>query len=312
MIVADILADAKRIFAQCETPELYRRLTDAINLLSTESDWDANTGYLTVATDTEQCITLPRDVEKVLAVQLDGYPAFARDKWFEFHINGPGQFTRIDSWKGAWDDRGYSALTSSLGDPDMLTLTSTDPGDAGKGIRIFGYDDNDRELFTGEERGIVLSVDGTTTDTIKQIVDISKDLSDGTFELKKQDTTLVGFYYPDEIFPRYKRIRVPTSTTVTMIYRRKGYEIKRSTDYIPLDSRIALLSAMRSMKHRFNGDLQSAQGFEADAIRLASREQQNKQVEDAIGPQINNSGVTYNGTIHGRGHRTGSCCPDIF
>lgn len=68
MRAADILNDAQEVFARCEGALLYERISDAIELLANESQWDAMNRCMTLNVGDDGCVVLPKEIEVPLAV----------------------------------------------------------------------------------------------------------------------------------------------------------------------------------------------------------------------------------------------------
>lgn len=310
MIVRDIVQTAKAIFGSCNTTELYRNITDAVELLANESHWDAMTGYISLAVDENtNCISLPQDVETPLGVQLDGYPAFSRDKWFQYHINGTGNFTNIDAYRDFWDDLGEYPTIRELDGDVKITATNDNVADAAITVRVYGYDENDKEVYTAGVRGIDLSMGVASTVTFSRITDVEKPVTTGNIELKESVSgTLLGLYYPTDTYPKFRRMRVPKSSTITMRYRKRTRDVKSDLDYIPLDSRLALQSAMESVKAMGVKNLEEAAQWRAYAVSLANAEQKTRNAQSGIGPQVQNFSQDINRSLRGGRYRGSRCC----
>src|SRR5438128_2452721 len=101
--VRDLLDDAKDILGTCDQATVFARLTDAIEVLANKGQWDPLLAYLSTNVTDNVLVTLPEQVEVPLRINIDGHPAFARDRLFEFTLNGPGSGPLV-SW--TWADFG--------------------------------------------------------------------------------------------------------------------------------------------------------------------------------------------------------------
>ena len=314
MIVNDILDDAKEIFGICEGTKLNARITQAIELLSNESQWDAGLGYVTLNSDEEGVVALPRDIEVPLGVNLDGFPAFSRDRWFQFHINGPGQFTRIDGLRRMWDDQGDFATIIDLTEASFLTLTAISINDAAASITIFGRDENGNELRTGANRGIILTAGGTTAVKVLCVETVSKSVTNDSLELRNQtNNDLLGLYFADQTSPTVRRVRFPKNTTVTIQYRRSNLLIKSVNDFIPLDSHLALVAAMKSVKNLFNDNEAKQQFWIEAATKIAEKEQETRNPRSPTPPQVMYFSSRGKGRLRfGRHGHHNHCCRNNF
>ena len=102
-------------------------------------------------------------------------------------------------------------------------------------------------------------------------------------------STLIGWYYPDETEPQYRRIRVSASRSVTMRYRRKNLDLTSENDYIPLENPLAVIQAARSVAYRYRGMIAEAQAAQMDAVNLLEEEQDARNINNSpVAPQVLN------------------------
>lgn len=100
-------------------------------------------------------LTLPREVEVPLAVNIDGSPTYFRNRFFQYHVNKGGMYSPVE-W--AWDDRGFVSTMMEIVQPSQLVAIAESNNDAGKTLRILGLDSNNRTLHSQTNSGI--GVDG--------------------------------------------------------------------------------------------------------------------------------------------------------
>jgi hypothetical protein len=251
---------------------------------------------------TEGYVTLPYDVEAPLGILINKVAAFGRDQWFRFHVNGPGDNSAIDGFSEFYDDAGYSCLAKDICTADYVEVVGTDPADADKVIKIFGTDEDGNELFEDGSRGITIAIGTTTATKIKQIYSVSKDATQGLVRLRLAgDSTLIALYYPQETSPNYRRIRVPKNSTVSMIYTRRVVEVSSEYDYVPIDHKLAMMLALKSVKAYRNDNIQAAVNFEQQAERLLREQQATKRIRSGASVQIKNFSSDYGKRLRGRG-----------
>lgn len=277
----DIFDEAKTIFGFSKEPKLFRWITDAVELLAQKGDIDPLVGYVDLCVD-GSCVTLPREVETVLACNIGGRPALGHDQLFSFHLNGPGDFgTRCDY---TWDDVGTFCTYRDIKCPSKLVAFLDSEADEGTVIRVFGYDDQNRPLRT-----LVNGVyeDGYRVPTIfgyalpdsgapyvSRITAIVKQRTSGTIRLSSFDSsttsgTLLGVFEPDETVPQYRRIRISRGCSwVRIHYRKRSAAVTSINDRILLHSRPALILAMHALKFYRDTDIANGNAFEANATRL--------------------------------------------
>lgn len=151
MIVGDIYADSVEVLGRCSQAQIFNRLTEAIALLANKGDWDPLIGYVDICSGTDyRTITLPKDIDTPLAVNIDGRPMFFRNKWFEFHLNGAGSMQET-GW--TWDDVGQVPIFQDILQPSTLVAIAQLQNDLGTVIQIFGYDQLGRWIRTQNPDG---------------------------------------------------------------------------------------------------------------------------------------------------------------
>lgn len=288
MIVRDVWTEARQTFARCDNSELYRKLTMAVELLANENNvWDALLGRMELYSGEGGYVTLPRDIETPISVKLDGLPSFPRDKWFSYHINGTGDYTAIDSYRDFWDDLGEYPVVNDFTEATQIIAENSEAADADVQVRVYGRDEDGKQLFTGDEQGLVLNMNVPSTIKVGKITSISKPETAGIIQLKGEPIPIVYAYmYADETSPMYRRLRAPKNTCVNMMYRRRTYELKTQDDYIPLNNKLALVMAMKAVMHFENSQLVEGDAFQRKAVELARKEQKTRNPKSPIGPQI--------------------------
>lgn len=286
IIVEEIWTEAQKIFGHCNEKKLFRQITDSIELLTTSGEIDPLTGVVDICVD-GSCVTLPREVETPLSVNICGRPANGQDRLFQFHLNGPGSNQCSCRW--TWADEGQFPTYKDLKCPAKLIVQLDDERDSGKLVRVFGFDRQNRELQTkvGDivEPGLRVptifgyAVPSSADPEVGRITDIVKDRMFGNSMLQSFDSststgTLLGVFEPDEVKPLYRRIRVsPSGSWVRIVYRKRTYEINSVHDRILVHSRPAMLLAMRAFKWYDDGDLANGLQYEAQAVRLLTQKE---------------------------------------
>lgn len=287
MFVKDILPDLPNAIGQCTNEYAYRRLTDAVRLLTSKSLINSQIGEITVCV-CGNFATLPAEVQTPVGITVDGIPAIIRDEWFSYHINGPGDT--------AYTPFPFSDILGNdfptIRDPDKplnLAAQITSPTDNNKMLRVFGWDENgDRIMSTNsdgnkEDGFLVPTLYGkllTNSDVppIAKIDRVYKDTTSDQITMYGVDpdtdiaTTLLGKYRPNETLPAYTRIRTPATSAVRVKYKRRVFEIVDQYDWIPVDNREALIHAIRAVKYRLDGKYTNGAEAETEASRLLMEE----------------------------------------
>lgn len=281
MLVSEIYEEAKEIWGHCSEPKLLRRITDAVQLLANKGEVDPLVGDVDLCVS-GQCVTLPREVETPLAVNIGGHPTRGRDELFVFHLNGPGECRELCDW--SWVNEGTFYTYRDIKCPSKLIAFVGDPADQGKQLRVFGYDDQNRPLRTNANGnwtdGLLVpmiygyALPASTDPNVARITGIVRDRTVSNTRLSSFDNststgTLLGIFEPDETKPEYRRIRINRNCSwVRLKYRRRSLELISQNDRILLHSRPALILAMQALKKYGEFDLATAVQFEAQATRL--------------------------------------------
>ncbi len=279
--VLDIWDEAKEIFGHCNEKKLFRWITDSVELLANKGEIDPLVGFVDICVS-NKCVTLPREVETVLGVNIGGHPSLGHDELFSFHLNGPGDFIRSCNYD--WFNTGAFPTYRDLQCPSKLIAFLDNKEDEGKLLRIFGYDEQNRPLRTqvgvNWEDGYRVptifgfAVPDSIAPKISRITGIVKDVTVANVRLSSFDNsattgTLLGVFEPDETVPRYRRIRIGVDCDwIRLMYRRRNAELRSLNDRILLHSRPALMLAMHALKKYRESDLGSAVQFEIHATRL--------------------------------------------
>lgn len=294
---------SKDCVGSCDESRVMSYVNEGVIALQNRARWDATIGCVDICA-CNGCVTLPRRVGTVLAVQVNGAPSYLRDQWYQFHLNGPGAENYTDL--GYSTEDGEHPTFRDPSEPVYLVADVESAADNNKKLRVFGWDASGKRIFT-EENGVL--VDGFLVPTIfgfairnvnapaiANIDHISKDVTNGFVKLLAVNTsgttvhTLIGYYEPDETDPRYRRLKVVDQAWVRVKFKRKQNQIRSINDWINLDNTQALILAVKSVRLRYEGKYDEATRAETEATRLLSEEQESLRPEGAAsGPQIINS-----------------------
>jgi len=262
---------------------------------------------------------LPRYVDTVLALTYSCSPnsiwgswlqkAMPRNQWAEFHLNG--LHNRDCAPCGSWEELGESVIINPLTldahrkpIPRYLTAVPDDPLDEGISIKVYGYDLDGREL--GENALPGFEVPCRRTDNygngnigpIARFTRIVKQASRSFVRLygwenppsstNTETPLLLGYWYPDEVEPKYRLIRVPNccETRIRVLYRKRSQRVSSLYDPLHLRSRMAIENMLRSMQYQAKGDPTNGAIYEAMAIRYLEEEQSALNPHDSMGLQV--------------------------
>ena len=173
MFVSQIIDEASEILATTDQTKVFRKLTQALQVLMESGHYFHTNAEVDVCTGWDgQTITLPRGIEVPLAVNIDGSPTYFRNRLFQYHVNKGGMYNPVD-W--AWDDRGFVATTMDIRQPSQLVAIAEHQSDVGKTIRITGTDGNNRQLRS-------VATDGTPVDGLILPIHSQNDFPFGTIQ----------------------------------------------------------------------------------------------------------------------------------
>jgi hypothetical protein len=298
-LVDDVYDEAKKIIGACDDVKLFRWLGDAASLIVNKADLEGLKGFLDICSAGchcneksvcnnpagcgRKCLTLPREVDLVIGVNIGGQPVLGVAQLFEFHLNGPGSCRTVCEWK--WADQGaYHFTYRDLIHPAKLIAYLQTPEDSGKLLVVYGFDDQGRVLRR-QENGVWLNgyriptiygvaVPDNEAPNIARITGVTKDRTVGTIRLSTIDDSgstgiTLGLYEPDETVPQYRRIQLNRSCSWARVaYMKKSPLFYSRFDHVPLRSRRALLLAVQAVKNYSDQKLAEAHAFESDSARL--------------------------------------------
>lgn len=309
MRVHSVYADVSAALGKCDEATVLRRLSDAVRLLTNKGIFDPSVAFMDIAVDeSDGTITLPTEVETVLAVNAGCRPTLLRDQWFQYHLNGVGSELKTDC--------GYTDILSqnvpiirALEAPVKLVAKPEKASDNNKCIWVYGWEESGKRIYstdpmTGETLDgfkvpLVFGFPAVASGipAIARIDRVEKDATNGYVELvavnplsTSQELYRLGYYQPWETDPSYRRIRVsaPSPTQhVRIAYKKKDTEIRSQHDWINLDNREAIILAVKAVKFREANNFEQARAAETEAQRLLSEEAEAKKPSTALsGPQV--------------------------
>jgi hypothetical protein len=298
--VIDVIDDAKKILGACDDAKFFRRLGDAVSLIVNKGDFEGWKGWLDICTTCgDKCVTLPREVETVLAVNMCGRPSMGFGTLFNFHLNGPGDCGC--SCDFSWQDQGqWHSTYRDIVTPAKLVAYLQTEDDNGAELVVFGYDTNGNvlrhqvgsEWQNGYRVPTVFgyAIPDTDAPVIARITGVFKSKTVGSIRLSTIDDSgttglTLGVYEPDETLPQYRRIKLNRcSPWVRIAYRKTTPIFSSRYDHVPLKSRIALLLAVTAAKHYDEFKLPEAHAFEADAARMEIEAQDKAEPTTTVNP----------------------------
>lgn len=304
--VSDIYDDVRSILGACDDKFLFRQLTDAVEVLANTGDYDPLLGFVDICVS-GQIVTMPREIDTILAVNLGGKPTVGRAMGFRFHLNGLGDCNIPCDW--SWDDQGLVPTYLDLATPSKLVSVVHVQEDEGAELRAYGFDNSGIWVRTKENNEWtdgyrVPTIFGYSLPDVKapvfsRVTRIRKAVTKGpirlsSFELSAITGTLLGSFAHDETDPQYRRIKLGRAVDwVRIMFRRRVYKIASKDDLIPLPSQVAILTMLRAIKYYNEGDLARATACEATARRWIAEAQDVHTSDLSMPIQVNSRADTF-------------------
>lgn len=298
--VKEIYDEGKKIAGNCDDVRFYRWVGDALQLIANKLELEGYKGWVDICADNDRCVTLPREVQTVLSVNIGGHPTLGFDQLFNFHLNGPGDCNQVMRW--SWQDQGrWHSTYRDIVTPSKLVVYLETDDDNNKSFLVHGFDEDGHPLWHEvggvRKKGLLIptvygyAIPDADAPKVSRITGIEKEDMVGMCRLSTTDDggntgVLLGVYEPDEVLPQYRRIKLGRcSSWVRIAYRKDHPRITSLYDRLPLLSRLAFLLALRACKAYNEQDFAIAHAFEADAARLELEAQQQIEPPTHFPPQ---------------------------
>lgn len=309
--VSDVLADVKRVLGGCDDATAYSRINDAVEILSSEAIWDPAVGYIDIRVGSDGMVTLPAQVDTVLAVTVNGRPSQGHDFWFQFHLNGPGSCSQQAAWH--WSDAlPVSTYAQLSGSGEFLSASAESSSDTTKRLRVFGYGVSGNWIRTLEDGvwvdGFLVPIvygsplqSNPNAPKIAVIERVEKDETAGMIRLYASSGELgavprrIGFYRPKETLPQYRRLRVgPKCSCVRVAFRKTNEKLSEPSDLIHLHSRYAIVLMVKSLKKMDEDRLEEALQYKQMAVALLTSKQDAQEIPSGPSVQIADGNLVAN------------------
>lgn len=292
ILVEDILEDvAEALGVSADAPQhafIFRRLNRAVELLASKGDWDPLLDVVDVCVQGSS-VALPSFVHTPLAVSVDDVPLIGRDRFFEFHPNGPG---RIDagSFGLRWNTTGAFPCQYEIGETPGRLVAISESEDDEASIRVYGFDKNGLKLTT--------TVNGVTSDGIdvpiypgylaasedlpevEIITRVRKPVTVGRVRLyvdrgTAETSEVIARYEYNETAPQFVRIDLglEASTSARVFFRHRTAKIVATTSEIRLHNPMAVINAVKAIRYYLADDPEQGQNYEQVATRMLQEQE---------------------------------------
>jgi hypothetical protein len=275
IIVSEVFTQVGRVLGTCEEPYIYDVLTRAVELLAnkptkTNVQWDPLNIYVDLPIVSGYYVVLPPHVEKPVKININRQPAFTRNQFFEFSMNGPGSNDPEAGW--SWQDRGWKPLQKPWpagGSP--ILIWSEDALDNNLIIKINAIQAD------GSAEWIDVPI-GIAGPKIYGILEASKPVTKGDLYVCASavviDSAQVAEWGAEVLYPRFEWIKLSQSgVSCKMLARRRTYKLTSQTDVIPLSNRQAIITAAIAIKAYDTLNFDDGAICEQNALRFLDEDQ---------------------------------------
>ena len=241
-------------------------------------------------------ITMPREIQTLLAVNVDTTPVSIFSRWYEFLNYGPG--TMDDNQSNSQDfidlGDGFATHTDINTARPILVVAGAEEQD--KTIRIMGNDENGLEVRSDDGPGEAVKINKLfpiyTAKKFSAITSVVKPVTKGYVYLSAYEPVVLeryalAIYHPDETNPSYRRYRVTGVTTenvpitVTALVKLGYIPLSYDTDVLLIQNLAAIKIMLQAIRRLDAGDFPTGKAFETSAKQTLQ-----EQVDD-IQPQSN-------------------------
>ena len=218
----------------CSSTLLTARVNECVRRLVRKVDHRSLQHTMRICTR-HRILPCPREVDKILAADVNGAPVNIFGRFYEFMMSGPGDHgSRTQGRDFGLEDIGSRFPTFfDLPPGQELPLVAYSPELADKGVEIVVHarDTYSREMHTGSTPGLVLPIqhylggvegaiarkfvagDARLSPKIKEVTRVIKPVTAGSVTLYCVDVTtaemwLLGTYHPDDTVPAVHRYRI--------------------------------------------------------------------------------------------------------
>jgi hypothetical protein len=275
IVVSDVIGQVGRVLGTCDPEYTYDVLTRAVELLAnkptkTNVVWDPLICYVDLPIVSGYYVCLPPHVLKPIKINLNREPAFTRNQFFEFSMNGPGTADPEAGW--SWQDRGWKPLQKPwpTGGAQFI-MTSSDSADDQTLVKLNLINQNQSTTW-------VDAFIGTAGPKCWGILEASKPVTKGTVSLYSNafiiDSALVAQWAPTVLYPQFEWIKLSQSgVACKMLARRRTYKLTLPTDVIPLSNRQAIITACLAIKAYDTLNWDDGATAEQNALRFLEEDQ---------------------------------------
>lgn len=255
-------------------------------------------------TQDDPYITAPREVARLINMDVCHYPIRIQNEFYEFLEAGIGLQPALNNCQGRGCavlesyERGTAIFNRAFTPGRKLRIYVTDPADVGRSVIVQGEDNNGATIYsqngTDQILGIVLDLTTPFVDTPTTMEDVTgfqKDQTLGPIQVYELDPStgnqrLIATYAPNELVPQYRRYFInglpkwccnppeniaDATVTVTAMAKMEFFPVQVPEDYLLIQCLPALIEEVQSVRYDGiddDGAKKKAEYHHARAIRF--------------------------------------------
>jgi hypothetical protein len=266
-----------RVLGTCDASYTYDVLTRAVELLANKPTktnvlWDPLLIYVDIPIVDQYYVCLPAHVEKPIKINISKQPAFSRNQFFEFSLNGPGSQDPESGW--SWQDRGWKPIQKPWpSGGQYLIIDSDNDNDNNTPVLVNAILADQSTQWLTVEIGRAY-----TAQKIFGILEVSKPVTQGNLTCYANQfilaTAAVAVWSPSVLYPQFEWIKLSQSgVSAKVLARRRTYILSQPTDVIPLSNRQAIITACVAIKSFDTLNWDDGNVAEQNALRFLEEDQ---------------------------------------
>ena len=256
-------------------------INNAVQRLMIKAPADASTVRMRFCV-TNGCITLPREVGRLIKVAVQGVNTPIQNRWYEFLAGGGGplEFSNTCFMQPVDMGDGFRIHTDIV-TPRQILVTCDEVEDEDARILLRGVDETGKEIIAGGVVGESIEMDSVnpryTVNKFSVITSVVKPVTNGYVYLSAYDpddtTTRIDLatYHPYEERPSYRRYFITggqtTSSCIVALAKLRWLPALHDSDTLLVQNIPALQSMMQAINQYNAGEIKTGQDYEVMAVR---------------------------------------------
>jgi hypothetical protein len=260
-------------------PLFLTRINEVVERFHSIERWVGSLATYRVDVSEDKNIYLPYFLDSINAAIIDQRPARVHGPRYEFMHDGPGLIESGVGIPGAIVDAGLFGISTDFPTTNStLTISAVSSGDAGKTIRILGY--NAAGTWIADADGVpgelvTLSTSPvTTSNTFSGVKGIQKEVTRSPFTVTHTSTSTVLARLENWMTnPRFRCYRVLdlSATTVVALCKRRPVPVYFEEDYIFPGDLAALKLGLFALNYEEQSEPAKMQQYFREAVELLNQ-----------------------------------------